>query len=165
MKFSIRELVDVSIQVEESGYSFYTRCGKKFQQKEFQNLFAHLAEQERRHKETFETLFSGMGGAEGQFTEEYLLYLRAIAGERVFRNANDVDAAVRGLPSIQDVFRIALTAEKDSILWYSELLAAYGGESEASGILRRLIDEERSHVVAILDLRVKMGLAGGRGSQ
>jgi rubrerythrin len=165
MKFSIRELVDVSIQIEESGYSFYTQCGKKFQQKEFQYLFAYLADQERRHKETFETLFSGMGGAEGQFTEEYLLYLRAIAGERVFRNANDVDAAVRGLPSIQDVFRIALTAEKDSILWYSELLTVYGEGSQASGILRRLIDEERSHVVALLDLREKISLAGERGSQ
>jgi len=58
------------------------------------------------------------------------------------------------------VFRIALTAEKDSILWYTELQSMYRSSPDTHSLLARLIDEERRHVITLLDVQEKMGLSG-----
>ncbi len=159
MNFSIKELVDISIGIEESGYYFYSQCRKKFDRKDIAEIFAFLAEEELRHKEIFEKMFSGLSDPRGHFTEDYFLYLKAIGEERVFKNNSDVDAAIKEITSLRDVFSTALTAEKDSILWYSELLSMYGSDREAQTVLQKLINEERKHVVIILDLKEKTGLS------
>jgi rubrerythrin len=160
MKFSTKEVIDIAVAIEESGYYFYSTCRTRFQDEAFRELFGFLAEEELRHKELFVNMLSSPVAVQGVFTDEYFQYLKAIADSRVFRNKADVDSIVKGLDSLGDAFRIALTAEKDSILWYTELQDMYQSIADTHSILGRLINEERKHVITLLDVQEKLGLAG-----
>ncbi|HDP80803.1 MAG TPA: hypothetical protein ENN21_08165 [Spirochaetes bacterium] len=159
MKYSTRELLDIAIGIEDTGYYFYMRCREKFDDPGFRELLAFLAEEELRHRELFETLLKGLGEVPANLTEEYFQYIRAIGDDRVFRDHRDVDGVVSSIEGISDVFRIALTAEKDSILYYTELQSIYKNNADAAAILARLADEERKHVVSILEFKENHGLA------
>lgn len=160
MKFSVKELVDIAVGIEDSGCFFYSKCRKKFTDRQLADMFGFLAEEEHRHKELFETFLTEIGEPSGEFTGEYYQYLQAIGDERVFKDKDDVSAAIKGIAKVTDVFNLALTAEKDSILWYTELLSMYSGEKEAHNLLTRLINEERTHIITLIDMREKMRLAG-----
>jgi rubrerythrin len=159
MKFSTKELVDIAIGIEESGYYFYTQCRKKFDDPYFTELLTFLAEEELRHKELFEKILGELSDTSGVFTEDYFQYLKALGDERVFKNNDDVDAVVKTVKTVFDVLKIAMTAEKDSILFYSELVSMHEKDQGARTILNRLINEERKHIVLILELKEKLELS------
>ncbi len=159
MRFSTKELVDIAIGIEESGYYFYTQSRKKFTDPNFTDLLAFLAEEELRHKELFEKMLGELSDTSGIFTEDYFQYIKALGDERVFKNNDDVDAAVKTVQSIFDVLKIAMAAEKDSILFYSELLSMHEKDKDAHTILSRLINEERKHIVLILELKENLELS------
>jgi rubrerythrin len=158
MKFSRKELIDIAIQIEDSGYHFYSSCRSKFDDRGFKELFGFLAEEEIRHKELFEKMLGGMGDIRGVFTEDYYSYLKAIGDSRVFKNTADVERLVKEITTINDALKIALTSEKDSILFYTELLSMYESDANAKSLLNRLINEERKHVVTILEISEKLHL-------
>lgn len=161
MRFSTKELVDIAIGIEESGYYFYNLARKKFDDPNFRDLLAFLAEEELRHKEIFGNMLRELGEAPGVFTDEYYQYLKALGEDRVFRNNDDVDAVVAKVNSIFDVLKVAMTAEKDSILYYSELQKIHEKDVDAVNVLKKLIDEERKHVVLLLDLKERLELSSG----
>lgn len=159
MRFSTKELVDIAIGIEESGYYFYTQSRKKFDDPHFRELLTFLAEEELGHKELFEKMLRELGDAPGIFTDDYYQYLKALGDDRVFRNNDDVDTVVANVNSIFDVLKIAMTAEKDSILFYSELLTMHDKDKDARTVLNRLINEERKHIVLILELKERLELS------
>ncbi|RPI94138.1 MAG: hypothetical protein EHM32_07160 [Spirochaetales bacterium] len=159
MRFSTKELVDMAIGIEESGYYFYTQCRKKFDDPYFTELLTFLAEEEHRHMKLFEKMLGELKETSGVFSEDYYQYLKALGDERVFKNNDDVDAVVKTVKSVFDVLKIAMTAEKDSILFYSELVSIHEKDKDARTILNKLINEERKHIVLILELKEKLELA------
>lgn len=93
---------------------------------------------------------------QGLFTEEYYSYLKAIGTTRVFANKDDIDKIAPSLHQPLDIIKIAMDAERDSIVWYSELKEIYRNDAKAKNILERLINEERKHVLTLLDLKEKL---------
>ena len=159
MRFSSKEIIDIAIGIEESGYQFYTECRKKFNDSSLKELFAFLAEEEMRHRELFEKMLGTLAEIEGLFTDEYFQYLNAIGNERVFREKKDIDKVLDRIKTPLDSLVYALQAEKDTILFYSELRDLYGKNSDTLSILNKLINEERKHVLLLMDLRGTILLA------
>ncbi|TAL39095.1 MAG: hypothetical protein EPN93_03190 [Spirochaetes bacterium] len=158
MNYSTKEVIDIAIAIEDTGYYFYTQCRNKFEDRTFRELFGFLAQEELRHREIFEKLHPQEYSSKAASTDEFHYNLRAISESKVFKNNNDVDTIVKNLRTPKDVFKVALTAEKDSILWYSEVEIMYEPGSDTHIILGRLIGEERRHVVTLLEVQEKMGL-------
>lgn len=159
MKFSIKEIIDIAIAIEDSGYYFYTRCGEKFTDKTYKGLFDLFAEQELVHKEKFEEILSNVDDVSGQFPDEYYQYLMSIGDEKVFSDKNDIDRVVKNFSSPLDAIKLALTAEKNSILFYSELKMVYTDNQKTTALLDTLIEEERKHVISLLKLKEKTELS------
>ncbi|MBP8178560.1 MAG: rubrerythrin, partial [Spirochaetes bacterium] len=57
-----------------------------------------------------------------------------------------------------DIIKIAMDSERDSIVWYSELKEIYRNDTKSKDILERLINEERKHVLILLDLKEKLSM-------
>nr|HPK44263.1 ferritin family protein [Spirochaetota bacterium] len=57
-----------------------------------------------------------------------------------------------------DIIKIAMDSERDSIVWYSELKEIYRNDTRSKDILERLINEERKHVLILLDLKEKLSM-------
>ena len=158
MAFSTKEIIDIAIGIEDSGYYFYTSCREKFNDEILKETFSFLAEEEMRHKEFFEKLEPEIKDTKGIFTTEYFQYLTAIGDEKVFKDKNDINEIIKNMNTPLDAIKIALSAEKDSILFYSELKELYENDKDTITILNKVINEERKHVVTLLDIREKIAM-------
>jgi len=154
--YSTKELIDIAIGIEETGFYFYSTFKNKFKDESFKQIFQFLADEELRHKGVFSDMLKELKDTQGLFTEEYYSYLKAIGTTRVFANKDDIDKIAPSLHQPLDIIKIAMDAERDSIVWYSELKEIYHNDAKAKNILERLINEERKHVLTLLDLKEKL---------
>lgn len=150
MKFSINEIIDMAVELEKTGFEFYTECSKYFSSNSKQSeFFLKLASEENNHKQIFTSMLENLPETEGNFPDEYYEYLSAIISGRIFKNNNDIKTFLNNLKDEDDILKAALNAEKDSVLWYSELKSVYPQNDKANKILDDIIQEEKSHILQI----------------
>jgi rubrerythrin len=158
MSYTIKEIIDIAIGIEESGYEFYTRSAMKLKEPHIKDVFDFLAREEKVHRATFQTMEKKESPA-GLYTDEYFAYLKAIGGGRVFDGpALEINRILAGIITPMDALRHAFNAEKESILFYSELEGLYAGDTESISLLDKIIAEERKHVATLVDLAEKFRL-------
>ncbi len=158
MAFSTKEIIDIAIGIEDTGYYFYTRCAEKFENPLLKETFSFLADEELLHKAFFESLEPEMKDAEGVYTTEYFQYLTAMSDGKVFSDKDNIDRAIAEITAPLDAINLALDAEKDSIFYYSELRELYESKTDTLTALNKIINEERRHVIILLEIRDKIAL-------
>ena len=161
--FSILEAVEVALMMEEEGIRFYGLAEKKAGDPEIKKLFSFLRDKEHQHIETFRRLYGDLSAREGDPDAELWLldtevssYFRAAVDATVFPTKGSAEQAIAGLHGVNDVLRLALRFEKESILFYHEMLAN-APWPEAKELLEKVIAEERRHVVFIHEKLTSLG--------
>jgi len=161
--FSVLEAVEVALMMEEEGIRFYTLAEQKVGEPEMKKLFSFLREKEHQHVETFRRFYSDLTAREGDPDAELWLldtevssYFRAAVDSTVFPTKGSAETAIAGLHGVTEILRFALRLEKDSILFYHDLLAG-APWPEAKVLLEKVIAEERRHVVFIHEKLESLG--------
>ena len=161
--FSVLEAVEVALMMEEEGIRFYSLAEAKTGAAEMKKLFSFLRDKEHQHVETFRRLYGELSArASDPDAELWLLdaevsaYFRAYVDAAVFPTKGSAETAIAGLHGIAEILRFALRLEKDSILFYHELLA-HAPWPEAKTLLERVIGEERRHVGFIHEKLASLG--------
>lgn len=150
--FSVLEAVEVAMQMEEEGIRFYTLAEERSADPEMKKLFAFLRDKEHQHIEIFRSLYGDLAAREGTpdaelwlLDEEVSSWFRAYVESTVFPAKGAAERAIGGLHGVVDILQLALRIEKDSILFYHELLA-HAPWPEARELVEKVIAEERRHV-------------------
>lgn len=157
MKFSIKEIRDMAIELEITGSEFYTQCAEKYKSDtKINELFTFLAKEEEEHKKIFESMFEKISNVEGDFTDEYFEYLSAIISGRVFKNKDDIKSFLNNIKDIKSIFDAGIAAEKDSILFYHELLEMYSDSDKEKNIINTLINAEKAHLKKLILMKVNV---------
>ncbi|MFW6120492.1 MAG: ferritin family protein [Petrotogales bacterium] len=140
----IEELLGIALKVEGTGYSFYKNLADRTEGDK-KELFNRLAEQEREHGETFRKILKKFESDEKskRYDDETAGYLKSLAEVSVFSDRN----ADNPPDNLDEAVRIAINVEKDSIVFYSELID-YIPEKSA---LERVINEEKIHLRDLLN--------------
>lgn len=161
--FSILEAVEVALMMEEEGIRFYTLAEERVGDPEMKKLFAFLREKEHQHIEVFRRLYGDLASREGTPDAELWLldtevssWFRAYVESTVFPTKGAAEQAIGGLRGAVDILRLALRIEKDSILFYHELLA-HAPWPEARELLGKVIAEERRHLLFIREKLRSLG--------
>jgi len=161
--YSVLEAVEVALMMEEEGIRFYALAAKKAGDPEMKKLFSLLRDKEHLHVETFRRLYGDMAAREGNHDAELWLldtevsaYFRASVDAAVFPTKGSAETAIAGLHGVIDILRFALRLEKDSILFYHDVLAG-APWPEAKVLIEKVIAEERRHVVFIHEKLVSLG--------
>lgn len=147
----MREVFKYAMKIEENGYNFYTYMAQNMQDPEVKNLFQFLAEEEVKHKQTFEGMLSKLGEQKPVETipTEYFDYLRAYTNTSIFQqDLSDEDMAK--LADLSSTLKYSMERESDSILYYHEI-KAFLPISEHD-IIDRIIQEERKHYLKLFQL-------------
>ena len=159
MAYSLNEIIDIAIGIEDTGFEFYTECGEIFKDPLIKDVFGFLAREELAHKRTFQSLRSSDYGKSGVPTEEYYLYLKAIGSARLFgEQKKNIVRVMSEITTPMAAIKNALALEKESILFYTEMKELYRGEKKPTELVNTIIDEERKHVATLYDLSQKIRL-------
>lgn len=148
--FSDLEGLRIAIEMERRGESFYLRAARVSRDQETIDMLKSLAADEQRHRAEFERLYKDeeeSGMSDKAYDDETNAYLTAIAADVVFP---------KGLMALKDegfenpaaVLNYAIASEKDSILFYSELMNLTP-DAHARGVFAEIIRQERGHMARL----------------
>jgi rubrerythrin len=154
MEYTIKEIIDIAVGMEDAGMEFYKTVAEKFDDQHIKDIFIYLANQEIEHKKTFQELSSKSGETSGKYNEEYYLYMKAIGGDRIYADEyEDLDAVMSSIHTPVDAINKGFQDEKEAILFYNEIKRYFEGDRETIAILDGIIEEERKHAVRLWDLK------------
>lgn len=153
-KFNIIEITKIAMDMEKEGQKFYDKAAELARDEKISSIFMLLSEQEKRHAELFSGLHKMLSEI-NNLSDEYLydesvsVYLRAIVDNKVFKKS-ELDN-IKNMDSMKDALRIGINSEKNSILFYSEIIKN-SKSSEVLGTLSLILEEEKKHLVDLTNL-------------
>jgi len=151
MPFNADEVFEMAQQIERNGAKFYRAAAQKFPA--LRQMMLDLAAMEDRHEKTFAAMRAELSGPQTEppvFDPdgEAQMYLRVLADGNVFDTKADPAARLVGKNTPQDVLKMAIGLEKDSIAFYVGLkgsVARKAGKDKVEAI----IAEEVSHIAIL----------------
>lgn len=151
------ELAQIAIGIEKNGAAFYDSLAQLSEDEKARDIYKELADKERIHINIFQDMLSQIGDyqAPETFTEEYEHYLKALIDSSVFRNDKQAREMAQKVAGSIEALEIGINAEKDSILFYSEMREMVRPSDH--DVINSIIDEERSHLRRLSGLKKKLG--------
>ncbi|MFH1421958.1 MAG: ferritin family protein [Planctomycetota bacterium] len=152
--FSADEVIEVAVKIEENGSKFYLTCANNIKDDNLKKVFKHLANEENRHMDIFHNLFEKLRNKKIDneiYTEEANTYMTALSDSRVFSSESEVVKFARGTKDVLSLLSYAIGAEKDSVLFYLELLPLTTDADKE--IVESIIKEEKKHIVELTSLK------------
>lgn len=142
--FNADDIFEMAQQMERNGATFYKTAAAAIDDEQSKEFLLELAEMEVGHEKTFAEMQSALSDSEKASTVfdpegESVLYLRALADTRVFFE-KEIDTS-----SIEAILKDAITAEKDSIVFYLGMREAVP-EKLGRNRLDDIIKEEMGHI-------------------
>ena len=142
--FSADEIFEVAEQLERNGAKFYRDASAKVSDADAKDLLNQLAAMEDDHLKTFQDMKAELGDKLKVSTVfdpegESAAYLRSLADTRVFYK-KEID-----LSSMKEILKSAITAEKDSIVFYlgmKDVVPEKMGKDKMDNIIK----EEMGHI-------------------
>lgn len=152
-----RELVEIAIGIERNGAAFYDSLAESSKETKIRDMYKHLADNERNHIETFQNMLNQVGDYKPPetYTEEYDLYMRALVDSSVFKDDQAAREMAQKVTAEIEAIQIGLSAEKDSILFYTEMRELV--QRSGRNVMDRIIEEERTHLKQLSDLKKRLG--------
>lgn len=155
LMFSGSELVEVALGIERNGIAYYDSLARLTADAALKNAYNDLANMERKHMKIFRDMLDAVGKYQltyaGEAAEEYEQYLKALIDSTVFTDDKVARQMAQKASSPAEAIQIALGAEKDSILFYSEMRDLVMQRDRL--IIAGIINEEKSHVRELSSLK------------
>jgi len=142
--FNADDIFEIAQQMERNGAAFYRDAAGSVDDSSVKEFLLEFAAMEDEHEKTFIELRKELTAAEKTPTvfdpnNESGLYLKALADTRVFFK-KEID-----ISTVEGIFKSAITAEKDSIVFYlgmKDLVPGALGKDKMDDIIK----EEMGHI-------------------
>jgi len=153
--FEVKEVLDFAVYIEQNGYEFYSEASKKFSDRKIVALFEYLALEETKHEKLFKDLAksSNTFDAEESYEGEFNAYMKEFCASHSLANRDTIRTSLENLKTFEDVLDKALSFEKDSVVFFSEL--KYMGIFDRGQVIDKVIQEELDHLRKLLKFRIK----------
>ncbi len=150
--FNSLEVLEMAQEIERKGMNFYRMHAANVGE-DVKSLFMRLHAEENDHFKRFKAMEEEVR-EKGEdydylYEPEVVKYLKTLVEFSIF--PDDLSAEEAKVQDINDVFLIAITAEKESILFYQELLK-HNKDSKQAEIIEKLIEEEKQHLIDVSEI-------------
>ncbi|MGA2367638.1 MAG: ferritin family protein [Dehalococcoidia bacterium] len=151
--FRSGELYRIAMQMERAGLAFYMAVAGQSPDVSTRAVYEYLASAEKRHLKTFRKLWNktGKSAPPESYKGEYRKYLKALIKDAVFPST----AAAKSRAAKSGPFaalKTGIQAEKDSILFYMELLNLLPDPGKEA--VKKILSEEKRHLRRLLEYQV-----------
>ena len=155
--FNAFEIFEMAEQIERNGVKFYRKAAQSISDQDVRQTLLDLADMEAEHEETFASMRKQLSDRERELRvfdpeNEVALYLQAMANGHVFDLKKDPGEQLTGTETVEDILKLAIDAEKDSIVFYlglKDFVPAKAGKDRVEAIIK----EEMGHI-AVLNRRL-----------
>ncbi|MBC2716086.1 MAG: ferritin family protein [Desulfobacteraceae bacterium] len=142
--FNAKDIFEMAKQMERNGAKFYQSAAEGVSSEEEKKFLLHLAKMEEAHEQTFADIEAQLPATETAETtfdpeNETAKYIKALVDTKVFFE-KDIDTS-----SMKEILKSAITAEKDSIVFYLGMKDLVPGKLGSTRI-DDIIKEEMSHI-------------------
>ena len=146
ISFSGSELINIAIGIERRGIAFYDIMTKTTESTEARELFQRLADMEREHIRIFEGMLDQADKYQPaeSYPGEYAAYLQALVDSAVFTDDLITSELATQADSDAEAMELAISAEKDSILFYYEMSEIMPRRAQPT--VNKILAEEKSHL-------------------
>lgn len=158
MKFNLSEILDIAINIEKTGFTFYTKAAKHLQ--EHADFFNYLAKEEIGHDLVFSGIKKEFVSAEeinSVWDPEGIIpiYFDSLTGSSIFKNDEEIETLFDNVTTIEDVIDWSIKREHDTILFFIGLKSTLDDE-EDKNVVEKIISEEINHVHILMNKKSEL---------
>ncbi len=151
--FNADEIFEIAAQMERNGMKFYRKAAEKASDEKIKQMLLEMAKMEAEHLKTFEHMrryISNKEKAETVFDpdNEASIYLQTMADRHGSEGRKSPTEELTGTESIAEILKIALNAEKDSVIYYFGLRSFVPPKAGRDKI-DAIIAEEVEHITTL----------------
>lgn len=153
--FEASDVMEFAIRIEENGANFYRFATQIVRGEETKKLFSRLADEEDKHRRTFEKIYAAMekNNVPESYEGEYRAYLHDYVDSNIVFSKEAMDKELKAVTDTVSALDFAIRREMDSILYYSEIKQFIpAGQHD---MIDKVIEEERRHFSILSELRKK----------
>lgn len=151
--FNADEIFEMAENIERDGAKFYRLAAKNAADGKTRQMLLDLAGMEDRHLATFQEMRKELDAREKEEivfdpNNEAAMYLQTMASGRGWEGKKSLTESLTGGETIEDIFKIALEAERNSVVFYSglkELVPPRAGRDKVEAIIK----EELGHIAVL----------------
>ncbi|MDX9787985.1 MAG: ferritin family protein [Desulfobacterales bacterium] len=155
--FNADAVFEMAEHIEKNGAKFYRNAARRVTTPGIREMLLRLAAMEDEHQKTFAEFRKKLSASERQplmagIDPDIQKYLKALADTRVFHHKKKPNVAISEthteIDIIEDIYRSAIRAEKDSIVFYAgirEMVPEAFGKSKIDDIIK----EEMGHITTL----------------
>jgi len=161
MSFNANEILEIAVQIERNGMSFYRRASEHAGSEANREMLLDLASMEADHEQTFLDLQAALAAAPSgsqlirDSDEETMQFIRSVADGHVFDVAIDPVKILTGEETPREILSTAIGLEKETIVYYAALEQIIIDEPARKKILD-VIREEMTHVAQLSGQRAAL---------
>jgi len=146
-RFNSLEVMEMAKDIEKRGKKFYLKHAEATENRDLRELFKRLASDEQDHYEKFvaitEELKTEGEEADYLYEEDVSAYFKYLVEFSVFPEDNS-EESIEALNDVKKALKLAIQAEKDSILFYKEMCDK--NEGKTLDAVEKLIEQEKEHL-------------------
>ena len=148
--FSLKDVIDIAVQIEQNGDKIYRSAAEKIQNPSLKSLLKWLADEEVKHKEWFEGLKDKIADTGNHPEQEK--FGRALLQDAVGAHGFALeDADFSSMNQVQDLIHLVMEFENDTVLFY-KMLQPLIDDQEALDQLHAIIKEEEDHALRLKEV-------------
>jgi len=154
--FNIAEVIDMGIEKEKMRRDFYGRVSEHFKEEDMKKLFRRLRDWEDEHIKKFVQIRDTVDIDESQesYEGELVEYMKALVDNVLYDQVSAKNFS-ENVKTPGAAIQYGIGFEKDAILFFNELLKYT--EPVHTEKIRVLIEEEKKHIIYLIDLEKKYG--------
>ena len=153
-RYAGSEILQMAVEIEKKGKAFYDGVVSTVKDQKTRDIFQYLADEELKHEQIFKEMLKDVkaGDVENPYDErEMILYFHSLIDRKIFPSVQEGSDMKEDLGNPAAAILIALSLEKDSVLYFSELL--HISDKKEHDVIENIIEEEREHIRRILRLK------------
>jgi rubrerythrin len=160
--FSGSEMLEIAMEIEKSGITFYDTLARRTQNKEISARYKYLSGEEKKHLAAFQKMVDSAGEYQPpeSYPGEYMRYIKSLVDNAVFKDVDTAQQKVQEISSNFEAIDIGIQAEKDSILFYTELQEVVSKSDR--NIVTNILKAEKDHLRQLCDLKAMISEEGGK---
>jgi rubrerythrin len=156
VNYNAAELMELAIQIEKNGKNYFLAMAAKTENEKVREIFNYLANEEQSHLENFVAIRNKIEQSEEETpiadeyaTPEMYEYVKAMFDGRIFPNLKSHEELTKEIKTDEQAVYHAISFEKDTVLFFSEILRMLGENSENKPLIEELIRQEKIHIARL----------------